>query len=88
MDLTTSQFAGALRTEVISRRDPGEAADRYGDRVGGIGVGIARKKSFRIRLEKDGSLCKVYEIMRVRCRTLGHGRREMKGHIREDPGFT
>jgi hypothetical protein len=50
MDLTTSQFAGALRTEVISRRDPGEAEDRYGDRVGGIGVGIARKKTFRIQV--------------------------------------
>jgi hypothetical protein len=88
MDLTTSQFAGALRTEVISRRDPGEAADRYGDIIGGIGVGIARKKSFRIQV---GERWFALQRLRNHARPMPNIRTwlpRIEGHIRERPGFT
>jgi hypothetical protein len=33
MHRNTSQFAGALRTEVISKREPVDRLDKYGDNI-------------------------------------------------------
>lgn len=85
MEHTASQLGGALSTEVISRRVPGEGSERYGESTGGTGAGMVRRKSSRTQVGERNVETQVYKTTLKR---LSHDSRKTQYHIRGHRGST